>query len=40
VVPHGVEAEKISANLQNGVLRLALPKPAALKPRQIAVTTG
>ncbi len=40
VVPHGVDADKISAKLQNGVLRLALPKPAALKPRQIAVRTG
>ena len=40
VVPHGVEADKIAASLQNGVLRLALPKPAALKPRQIAVKAG
>jgi HSP20 family molecular chaperone IbpA len=40
VVPRGLDADKISANLQNGVLRLVLPKPAALKPRQIAVTTG
>jgi HSP20 family molecular chaperone IbpA len=37
VVPNGVEAEKINASLQNGVLRLSLPKPPALKPRQIAV---
>ena len=40
VVPRGIDADKISASLQNGVLRLALPKPAALKPRQIAVTAG
>jgi HSP20 family protein len=40
IVPHGVEADKIAANLQNGVLRLALPKPAALKPRQIEVKAG
>ncbi len=40
VVPRGIEADKISANLQNGVLRLQLPKPAALKPRQIAVRAG
>lgn len=39
-VPQGIDAEKISANLQSGVLRLVLPKPAALKPRQIAVTAG
>jgi HSP20 family protein len=37
VVPRGVEADKIAANLQNGVLRLALPKPATLRPRQIEV---
>jgi HSP20 family protein len=36
-VPQGIDAEKISANLQNGVLRVVLPKPAALKPRQIPV---
>jgi len=40
VVPRGIDADSISANLQNGVLRLALPKPAALKPRQIAVRAG
>lgn len=40
VVPHGVEPDKIAANLQNGVLRLTLPKPAALKPRQIEVKAG
>jgi HSP20 family protein len=40
VVPRGIDADKISANLQNGVLRLVLPKPAALKPRQIDVRAG
>jgi len=40
VIPQGIDAEKISANLQNGVLRVALPKPAALKPRQITVTAA
>jgi HSP20 family protein len=40
VVSQGIEADKISANLQNGVLRLTLPKPAALKPRQIEVKAG
>ena len=40
VIPQGIDAERISANLQNGVLRVALPKPAALKPRQITVTAS
>ena len=40
VIPQGVDAEKISANLQGGVLRVTLPKPAAMKPRQIAVTAS
>ena len=40
VIPQGVDAEKIAANLQNGVLRVTLPKPAAMKPRQIAVNAG
>ncbi len=40
VVPRGIDADAISANLQNGVLRLSLPKPAALKPRQIEVKAG
>ena len=40
VVPHGVDPDKIAATLQNGVLRLVLPKPGAQKPRQIAVRAG
>ncbi len=40
VVPQGIDAEKICAQLQNGVLRVTLPKPAALKPRQIEVKAG
>jgi HSP20 family molecular chaperone IbpA len=40
VVPQGIDAERISAQLQNGVLRLSLPKPAALKPRTIEVKAG
>jgi HSP20 family protein len=40
VVPRGIEADKIGASLTNGVLRLTLPKPAAMKPRQIAVRAG
>jgi HSP20 family protein len=32
-----VEAEKIQAELKDGVLRVSLPKAEALKPRKIAV---
>jgi HSP20 family molecular chaperone IbpA len=39
VVPRGLDAEKIDAKLESGVLRLTLPKPAALKPHQIQVKT-
>lgn len=39
-VPQGIDAEKISAQLQSGVLRLSLPKPAALKPRAIEIKAG
>lgn len=40
LVPQGVDAEKISADLQGGVLRVHLPKSASLKPRQIPVSAG
>lgn len=35
-----IEVEKVSADLQNGVLRLTLPKAARMKPRVIPVTSG
>ncbi|HTN92087.1 MAG TPA: Hsp20/alpha crystallin family protein [Sorangium sp.] len=40
VVPQGIDAEKISAELQAGVLRIHLPKSASLKPRQIPISAG
>lgn len=40
VVPRGIDAERIGANLASGVLKLTLPKSAAMKPRQIAVTAS
>lgn len=35
---NAVDAEKIVAELRDGVLNVTLPKPEALKPRKIAVT--
>ncbi|HSN98593.1 MAG TPA: Hsp20/alpha crystallin family protein [Candidatus Nanopelagicales bacterium] len=40
VLPKGVDADKISADLKDGVLRVHLPKAASLKPRQIQVRAG
>ncbi|MFT3773517.1 MAG: Hsp20/alpha crystallin family protein [Minicystis sp.] len=40
VVPRGIDAERIAASIQNGVLRLTLPKSASMKPRQISVTSA
>jgi HSP20 family molecular chaperone IbpA len=40
VVPGGVDPEKISAELKDGVLTVKLPKKESVKPRQIAVRAG
>lgn len=39
-VSHGIDADRITAEMIQGVLRVHLPKHAALKPRQIAVKAG
>ncbi len=39
-LPSGVEADKIEADYQDGVLRVMIPKAEAEKPRQIKVTSG
>lgn len=39
-IPQGIDATKIDAELNGGVLRLRLPKSEALKPRRIEVRTG
>lgn len=39
-IPRQVEVNEISAEMKNGVLHLHLPKQAALRPRQITVTSG
>jgi len=40
IVPTGIDATKIAAELKNGVLSVHLPKEEGLKPRQIAVKAG
>jgi HSP20 family molecular chaperone IbpA len=37
IVPRGIDAEKITADLTAGVLRIHLPKSDAAKPRKIEV---
>jgi HSP20 family molecular chaperone IbpA len=37
MVPRGIDAEKIAADLKDGLLRIHLPKGASLKPRQISI---
>jgi HSP20 family protein len=36
-LPHDVNPEKISATLENGVLRVQLPKAEAVRPREISI---
>ena len=36
----GIDAEKIAAELQSGTLKIHLHKAAALKPRQIPLSSG
>lgn len=36
-LPHAVDANKVSAELENGVLRVVLPKPEQVRPREIKV---
>jgi HSP20 family molecular chaperone IbpA len=37
LVPQGIDAEKIAAELSQGVLTVHLPKHASLKPRRIEI---
>lgn len=40
MLPGGIDAEKINAELNQGVLHLHLPKSEAIKPREIQVKVG
>jgi HSP20 family protein len=37
-LPQDVDQEKVSANFDNGLLTVAVPKAEAVKPRQIEIT--
>jgi HSP20 family protein len=39
-LPNTVDAEKVSANYDKGILKIALPKKAEAKPKQIKVSVG
>lgn len=39
-IPPGVDGDKVTADLREGVLLLKLPKPAELKPRKIEVRSA
>ncbi len=39
-LPVPVDADKVQAELRNGVLSLTLPKSAAIKPRKIQVKSS
>jgi HSP20 family protein len=36
-LPHDVEADRVSAELTNGILRIVLPKAASARPKEIQV---
>ncbi len=36
-LPKGVDADRITANMENGVLSLIVPKPEPIKPRKIEI---
>lgn len=36
-LPHAIEADKISAEMKDGILRIELPKAETIKPREIRI---
>lgn len=39
-VPDGIDVEKVTANVDHGVLSLIVPKPERLRPRTIPIGSG
>lgn len=39
-LPEGVDAEKIEASYERGVLEVRIPKPEQAKPRKVEITVG
>jgi HSP20 family protein len=39
-LPKGVDGDQIKADYHDGVLELHIPKPAEIKPKKIAITSG
>ena len=39
-LPHGVDAEKIRAKYENGVLEVTMPAPKELSPKKVAVNVA
>ena len=39
-VPVGIDADRVEANYQDGILRVMVPKAESAKPRQIKITNG
>jgi len=39
-LPEGVDAEKVSANLKEGVLSISVPKTPEAQPKRVSIKTG
>jgi HSP20 family protein len=39
-LPQGVDAEKVEANFENGVLEVQIPKPSQAKPTRVQIGKG
>ena len=39
-LPEGVDAERVTASFDNGVLEIRIPKPEERKPRRVAIRVG